>query len=82
MAAETLYMQFSVRKVKRVFWKKTTSSIESPGDMAKFCNGAFMKQSVSLGLVRKPDGEKTPVESLNFIFDTLFPNSVTLLGWL
>ena len=84
MAAETLYMQFSVRKVKRVFWKKTTSSIESPGDMAKFCNGAFMKQSVSLGLVRKPDGEmtKSPVESLNVIFETMFPHSVTVLGWL
>ena len=37
-AAETLYMR-SVRKAKRASWKKTTSSIESPADMAKFCKG-------------------------------------------
>ena len=78
-AAETLYMR-SVRKAKRASWKKTTSSIESPADMAKFCKGAFRKQRVSLGLLKKPDGEmtKSPEESLQVIFDTLFPDSVAL----
>ena len=68
----------AIRIAKRASWKKTTSSIQNPADMAKFCKGAFRKQRVSLGLVTRPDGQLTtsPEESMKVILDTLFPNSV------
>ena len=52
--------------------------MQNPADMAKFCNGAFRKHRVSLGLVKRPDGQLTnsPEESMKVILDTLFPNSV------
>ena len=52
--------------------------MQNPAEMAKLCRGAFRKQRVSLGLVKRPDGQLTnsPEESMKVIPDTLFPNSV------
>ena len=52
--------------------------MQNPAEMAKLCRGAFRKQRVSLGLVKRPDGQLTnsPEESMKVILDTLFPNSV------
>ena len=78
-ASETYY-KHSIRKAKRDSWKEMTSSLQSPAEMAKFCKGTSRKQRVSLGLLKKPDGQMTnsPEETMEVIFDTLFPNSESL----
>ena len=67
----------AIRQAKRASWKKTTSTIRNPAEMARFCRGAFRKHRISLGLVKRQDGQPTtsPEESVKVIMDTLFPNS-------
>ena len=76
-ASENAYKK-AIKKAKRASWKKTTSDMQNPAEMAKFCKGAFRKQRVSLGLVKRPDGQltKSPEESMQVILDCLFPNSM------
>ena len=70
----------AIRKAKRASWKKITSSLQNSAEMAKFCRGAFRKQRVQLGLVKRPNGELTtnPKESTKAIVDALFPKSVEI----
>ena len=48
--------------------------------MAKFCRGAFRRQRVSLGMVKRPNGQLTtsPEESSKVIINALFPNSTEM----
>ena len=70
----------AIRKAKRASWKKITSSVQNTAEMAKFCRGAFRRQRVALGLVKRPNGQLTtsPEESSKVIINALFPNSTEM----
>ena len=68
------------RKAKRKSWQNFVDSISDPKNMALLNKILSSKQTEKVGLLKKPNGVycKSPLESINLLMSTHFPESVSL----